>query len=29
VGKRRWRLMPEGESKELDVSAERCIIVRR
>ena len=28
AGKKRWRLVPEGESKELDVSAERCIIVR-
>ena len=29
AGKKRWRLMPEGQSKELDVSAARCIIVKR
>jgi len=29
MGKKRWRLMPEGASKELDVSGDRCIIVRR
>ena len=29
AGKMRWRLVPEGESKELDVSAERCIIMKR
>ena len=29
AGKARWRLVPEGQSRELDVSAERCILVRR
>jgi hypothetical protein len=29
AGKKRWRLTPEGESKELDVSAHRCTRVPR
>ena len=29
AGKKRWRLTPEGESKELDVSADRCTRVPR
>ena len=33
VGKKKWRLVPEhapaAESKEIDVSAERCIVMKR
>lgn len=33
AGKKRWRLVPEdapaAESKEIDVSAERCIVMKR
>lgn len=33
AGKKRWRLVPEDahgdESKELDVSAERCVVMKR
>ena len=27
-GRRRWRLVPEGEAREIDVPAARCVLVK-